>query len=98
MVHPVHGPLVGDEPGHAHLVASLTHRTTDRFNASRSIRRWAFSVRNRFSSATSPVENPCVPPFSAVLSGLARNFGDVFGAGSGSERAVGVIVGGDALE
>jgi hypothetical protein len=32
------------------------------------------------------------------LSGLARNFGDVFGAGSGSERAVGVIVGGDALE
>jgi hypothetical protein len=34
----------------------------------------------------------------AALSGLARNFGDVFGAGSGSERAVGVIVGGDALE
>jgi acyl dehydratase len=33
-----------------------------------------------------------------TLSGLARNFGDVFGAGSGSERAVGVIVGGDALE
>src|ERR1700722_6094767 len=32
------------------------------------------------------------------LSGLARNFGDAFGAGSGSERAVGVIVGGDALE
>jgi hypothetical protein len=32
------------------------------------------------------------------LSGLARNFGDVFGAGSGSERAVGVIVGGDAFE
>jgi hypothetical protein len=35
---------------------------------------------------------------SKELSGLARNFGDVFGAGSGSERAVGVIVGGDALE
>lgn len=35
---------------------------------------------------------------SVFLSGLARNFGDVFGAGSGSERAVGVIVGGDALE
>ena len=39
----------------------------------------------------------CTPRFPG-LSGLARNFGDVFGAGSGSERAVGVIVGGDALE
>jgi hypothetical protein len=38
------------------------------------------------------------PAFLESLSGLARNFGDVFGAGSGSERAVGVIVGGDALE
>src|SRR4051794_39136287 len=28
--HPVAGPLVGDEAGHAHFVASLTHRTTDR--------------------------------------------------------------------
>jgi len=36
---------------------------------------------------------------SRTPSGLARNFGDVFGAGSGSERAVGVIVGGgDTLE
>ncbi len=32
------------------------------------------------------------------LSGLARNFGDAFGARSGGERVVGVIVGGDALE
>jgi hypothetical protein len=35
---------------------------------------------------------------AAELSGLARNFGDVFAAGSGGERAIGVIVGGDALE
>ena len=28
--HPVEGPLVGDEAGHAHFVASFTHRTTDR--------------------------------------------------------------------
>jgi hypothetical protein len=42
--------------------------------------------------------NPDAQVLSAFLSGLARNFGDVFGAGSGSERAVGVIVGGDALE
>jgi hypothetical protein len=41
---------------------------------------------------------PDVEMESEYLSGLARNFGDVFGAGSGSERAVGVIVGGDALE
>ena len=32
------------------------------------------------------------------LSGLARNFGDVFGLWSGGECGVGVIVGGDALE
>lgn len=29
--HPVHGPLVGGETGHAHFVASCTQRTTDRF-------------------------------------------------------------------
>jgi hypothetical protein len=66
--HPVHGPLVGDEAGHAHLVASLTHRTTDRFKTSRSIRSRAFSARNRFSSAT-PRRKPLHAfVFSAVLS------------------------------
>ena len=30
MRHPVEGPLVGDEAGHTHFVASFTHRTTDR--------------------------------------------------------------------
>ena len=35
---PVEGPLVGDEARHAHLVASFTHRTTDRLRTSRSIR------------------------------------------------------------
>src|SRR3954466_3313279 len=40
--HPVAGPLVGDEAGHAHFVASFTHRTTDRLRTSRSIRRSAF--------------------------------------------------------
>jgi hypothetical protein len=34
--------------GHAHFVALLTHKTTDRFKTSRSIRSWAFSARNRF--------------------------------------------------
>jgi hypothetical protein len=64
----VHGPLVGDEAGHAHLVASLTHRTTDRFKTSRSIRSRAFSARNRFSSAT-PRRKPLHAfVFSAVLS------------------------------
>ena len=29
--HPVRGPLVSDEACHAHLVASFTHRTADRF-------------------------------------------------------------------
>ena len=41
------------------------HRITDRFKTSRSIRSVAFSARNRFSSATSPVESPCVPSRSA---------------------------------
>src|SRR6476659_571644 len=63
--HPVHGPLVGDEVGHAHFVASRTHRTTDRFKTSRSIRSCAFSDRNRVNSAASPVESPCVPSRSA---------------------------------
>jgi hypothetical protein len=38
--HPVAGPLVSDEVGHAHLVASFTHMTTDRLshrNDSRSV-------------------------------------------------------------
>src|SRR5271155_748786 len=65
MRHPVHGPLVGDEAGQHHFVASLTQRTTDRFKTSRSIRSWAFSARRRFSSETSPVESPCVPSCSA---------------------------------
>ena len=61
MWHPVHGPLVGDEACHAHFVASLTHRTTDRFKTSRSIRSCAFSARSRFNSAASPTESPSVP-------------------------------------
>src|SRR6516164_5870888 len=63
--HPVEGPLVGDEAGHAHFVASFTHRTTDRLRTSRSIRSSATSARSRFNSATSPVERPCVPSRSA---------------------------------
>src|SRR3954466_2683021 len=49
--HPVAGPLVGDEAGHAHFVASFTHRTTDRLSTSRSIRSSAFSARSRCNSA-----------------------------------------------
>src|SRR3954447_10965839 len=49
--HPVEGPLVGDEAGHAHFVASFTHRTTDRLRTSRSIRSSAFSARSRLSSS-----------------------------------------------
>ena len=33
-----------------------------------------------------------------ALSGLARNFGDVFELWSGGQCGVGVVVGGDALE
>jgi hypothetical protein len=35
---------------------------------------------------------------TVFLSGLARNFGDVFAVGLGRKGVVGVIVGGDALE
>jgi len=56
--HPVEGPLVGDEACHAHLVASFTHRTTDRLRTSRSIRSSATSARNRSSSSTSPSPSP----------------------------------------
>src|SRR3954470_9944662 len=59
--HPVEGPLVGDEAGHAHFVASFTHRTTDRLSTSRSIRSSAFSARSRLSSSMSPVDRPSVP-------------------------------------
>src|SRR5829696_9933770 len=59
--HPIVGPLVGDEAGHAHFVASFTHRTTDRLRTSRSIRSSAFSARSRLSSSTSPVDRPWVP-------------------------------------
>src|ERR1700750_567655 len=63
--HPVKGPLVGDEACHAHLVASFTHRTTERLRTSRSIRSSAPSARKRFNSYTSPVERPPVPSCSA---------------------------------
>src|SRR6185369_10358987 len=63
--HPVKGPLVGDEACHAHLVASFTHRTTERLRTSRSIRSSATSARKRFNSSTSPVERPRVPSCSA---------------------------------
>ena len=69
MRHPVHGPLVGDEAGHAHFVASLTHRTTARFKTSRSIRSWAFSARNRLQLRDVPCRKPLrVFVLSAVLS------------------------------
>jgi hypothetical protein len=48
-----------------------------------------------------PVEiiNHCVwLYFRFPLSGLARNFGDVFELWSGGQCGVGVVVGGDALE
>ena len=45
------GPLGGDMRYHAHRVASLTHRTTDRLSTSRSIRNSATSFRNRINSA-----------------------------------------------
>src|SRR3954470_19260281 len=59
--HLVVGPLVGDEAGHAHFVASFTHRTTDRLSTSRSIRSSATSARSRLSSSMSPVDSPSVP-------------------------------------
>src|SRR3954451_8795694 len=59
--HPVAGPLVGDEACHAHFVASLTHRTTDRLRTSRSIRSSATSTRSRLSSSMSSFDNPLVP-------------------------------------
>ena len=43
------------------LGARYTHRATDRFKTSRSIRSWAFSDRSRFNSATSSVESPWAP-------------------------------------
>src|SRR6478672_5978972 len=46
-------------------VRDNTHRTTDRFKTSRSIRSCAFSARSRFNSAASPVESPSVPSRSA---------------------------------
>src|SRR4051794_36207421 len=60
MRHPVEGPLVGDEAGHAHFVASFTHRTTDRLSTSRSIHSSAFSAHSRLSSSMSPVDRPSV--------------------------------------
>ena len=48
-----------------------------------------------------PVEiiNHCVWLYVRfLLSGLARNFGDVFELWSGGQCGVGVVVGGDALE
>jgi hypothetical protein len=36
--HAVAGPLVGDERGQAHRVASFTHRTTDRLRTVRMIK------------------------------------------------------------
>ena len=45
------GPLGGDERCHAHRVASLTHRTTDRLRTSRSISSSATRFRSRTSSA-----------------------------------------------
>src|SRR4051812_39364851 len=59
--HPVVGPLVGDEAGHAHFVASFTHPTTDRLRTSRSMRSSAFSARSRLSSSMSPADRPSVP-------------------------------------
>src|ERR1700750_3238210 len=63
--HPVKGPLVGDEACHAHLVASFTHRTTERLRTSLSIRSSATSARKRVNSSTSLVERPRVPSCSA---------------------------------
>jgi hypothetical protein len=88
--HPVHGPLVGDEAGHAHFVASLTHRTTDRFKTSRSIRSYAFSARNLFNkgditgrkplptSVFSPVLGNPVAQGPRVHAQIAGNLGDRF--------------------
>src|SRR5215813_4460553 len=56
--HPEAGPLLGDEAGHAHLVASFTHKTTKRVRTSRSIHNPATSARSRFSSATSSADRP----------------------------------------
>ena len=39
-----------------------------------------------------------MPGLNCTLSGLARNFGDVFAVRLGREGVVGVVVGGDALE
>ena len=49
--HPMLGPLGGDERRHAHRVASLTHRTTDRLRTSRSIRSSAMSLRSCCNSS-----------------------------------------------
>ena len=50
----------------------------------------------------SPDERPCMALVldepADLLSGLARNFGDVFELGSGGQCGVGVVAGGDALE
>src|SRR6266705_3994691 len=59
------GPLVGDETCHAHFVASFTHRTTERFSTSRSIRSSATSLRSHFSSSMSAADRPSAPSRSA---------------------------------
>src|SRR5437764_778102 len=72
--HVVAGPLVGDEHGQSHRVASFTHRTTDRLRTSRSIRSSAFSARNRASSARSSPLKPSLSPrlILSCLTQLAR--------------------------
>src|SRR4051812_18078678 len=62
--HTMIGPLGGDERRHAHRVASLTHRTTDRLRTSRSIRSSAFSRSSCCSRARSSTVSPSFSPRS----------------------------------
>jgi hypothetical protein len=59
--HVVVGPLGADERRHAHFIASLTHRTTERLSTSRSMASSAFSRRSRANSARSSSLSPAGP-------------------------------------